>query len=175
MEEKFIPIDDTEEKANQIIPLKNQNSPEIKYEFPGYIQLSNGKRKVKRININSPKDKKIDKIISENIPSFQFLSLVDKKKSSSNKYEDYEIIDMSEKDKKLMYCYNYLRNITGLEENQNLIINDLNQKINININIIQKEPYLLLYIDKEKYTFEDFAREIMFVNDEAKTITNIYI
>ena len=85
--------------------------------------------------------------------------------------EGYNIIEMDEKDKKLMKCFNYLKENKGFEEEQ--IIN-IDNKITFKIKEINND-YFLVIIDNEIYDIEYFAREIIFVNKTSKIATKKFI
>ena len=167
MEEKYIQIEDNGENKNKIIKNKNQNTPKTKQALSNYNKFSYEKRKANNINLTTPNKRNTIKIIFDEIPSFHSLSLYDKNKTLLEKYSDYEILEMNEKDKMLLTCFNYLRKNTVLEDQKELNLNNLNKKIRLNI--IQREPNLfIIIIDNERFTFDEFSREMFFVNEETK-------
>ena len=163
MEEKFIQIDYNEKKE-----ITNK-----KQELPNCKDYNHLKVKAGRIHLTAPKKKNANILNFEFIPSLQFLSLSGKKKSTSNKYKDYKIFELNEKDKKLIYCFNYLKDNIELKGKQEIFIDYLNEKTNVNI--IQRTPFLLVIIDNENFVFEKCPREIMFINDEEKKIIKKFI
>ena len=158
MEEKFIPIDYNEKKEIE----------EKRQELPNNKNYNYKKVKASITHLSTPKKKNAPLLNFEFLPSLQFLSISNRKKSTSNKYKGYKIIEMNEKDKKLMYCYNYLKDNALLEGAQEIFIDFLNKKINVNI--IKRIPYLLVIIDNENFVFENCSREIMFINEEEKKL-----
>ena len=130
--------------------------------------------------------------LNEINPKLQFHSQIEKKKiidnyiyplpdnslnnPSSNTIdfnilEGYNIIEMDEKDKKLMKCFNYLKDKKGFKEEE--IIN-IDNEITFKIKEINND-YFLVIIDNEIYDMERLAREIIFVNKTSKIATKKFI
>jgi hypothetical protein len=88
-----------------------------------------------------------------------------------NILEGYNIIEMDEKDKKLMKCFNYLKENKGFKEGEILTIdNEITFKIEKIINDI-----FVIIIDNKLYDIEEFAREIIFVNKTSKIAAKKFI
>ena len=75
---------------------------------------------------------------------------------------------MNEEDKRLMICYNYLKNNKQFKINDIRIFDCLNKIIALIL--IQREPIMIIYVDDYGYEIDDNAREILFVNQENKQI-----
>ena len=89
-------------------------------------------------------------------------------KKQVNIYDKYKVIEMNEEDKRLMICYNYLKNNKQFKINDIRIFDCLNKIIALIL--IQREPFMIIYIDDYGFEIDDNAREILFVNQENKQI-----
>ena len=80
---------------------------------------------------------------------------------------------MTEDDKKIMECFNYLMNHPDLELNKKITLNILNQEISL---ILKKRgDRYLISINNELFYFEIFGREIIFVDEKNRRKTKRFI
>ena len=154
MEEKDEQIDNNSIKTNEH-QIQSQNTKD------NYLSR---KRKIDKINL-----------FSENVPnsrktSFDTIFYTNKEtsnsKDSSDKYDNYKVEEMTEDDKKLMECFNYVKNNPELELNKKIVLNILNKEITLII--LKRKSVICLLIDNEYFSFDTFAREIIFVNEKKK-------
>ena len=154
MEEKDEQIDNNSIKTNEH-QIQSQNTKD------NYLSR---KRKLDKINL-----------FSENVPnsrktSFDTIFYTNKEtsnsKDSSDKYDNYKVEEMTENDKKLMECFNYVKNNPELELNKKIVLNILNKEITLII--LKRKSVICLLIDNEYFSFDTFAREIIFVNEKKK-------
>ena len=155
-------------KRNQCLNQKN-----IEQKLSNIKGLEGRKRKVNEID---PKLRFQPQIGRKNIDNYIY-PLADNSLNNPSKkiyfdaLEGYNIIEMDAKDKKLMKCFNYLKENKGFKEGEILTIdNEITFKIEKIINDI-----FVIIIDNKLYDIEEFAREIIFVNKTSKIATKKFI
>ena len=118
------------------------------------------------------------KIFSENISDrkkifFNKIFNLNDESLNDNDKKLYTVIEMTENDKKLMECFNFLMNHPDLELNKKISLNILNQETSL---ILKKRGDISLISINDKYFFfEIFGREIIFVDEKNRKKTKRFI
>ena len=175
MKEQDNQMNKEKEEKDNIIGNQSLNQKNIGQKLSNFKGLEGRKRKLNEIDpklrFNSQIERKkiLDNYIyplSENSLNNPLSNTID-----FDILEGYKIIEMDEKDKKLMKCFNYLKEKKGFKEEEIINIDD---EITFKIKEINNE-YFLVIIDNEIYDINDFAREIIFVNKTSKIATKKFI
>ena len=77
---------------------------------------------------------------------------------------------MSEQDKNLKECFEYLNKYKDIKIEESITLND-----KIKFSIIQIQPIFVITFGGEMFALGEYAREISFIDDELKIITKKFI
>ena len=157
MERKEEEIDITDNNSiktleNQIQSPNNSNNYLCKKRKPDEINLFNQ-------NLSNSRKTSLDKIFEPNKETLN-------SKPSTDKYNNYKVEEMTEKDKELMACFNVVKSKPERELNKEIVLNILNKETTL---ILQKRTdVIFLLIDNQAFYFDNFTREIIFVNEKKE-------
>ena len=169
MKENFIKMEESENDSDIIMKDETKNSNEFikKEKLPTKYT---SKRKSTDVKKTFPGTQK------QSIRKFNFDYFdnpFNKDLNDKNKVNKYEIIEMSNDDKRLMDFYNYLKNDNELKKNDTKKFK-YDDKI-ITLTLIGRSRYLIFLIDEKGFEIFDEAREIMFVDKILKKIIKRFI
>ena len=157
MEESDISMENEEKDQNNDKTSKNK-------------EFSSDNKKKLQVVIRTKKRNVSDIKKGTNFFNFEFTQInFDGDKNENDKIikeaenNDFQIINMDEKDKMFMNIYNYLNKHTDLKENEIIILN-----YKISFKILKLKPYYIIQIDNTIYIIDNKSREINFVDYKLK-------
>ena len=160
MEEKDDQMDISEDNSSKSETYKNKlQKINQKYQPK--------KRKKNEIKYYSENKSNRDKIFFKKLINLNDETLND------NDNKIYTIIEMTEDDKKLMECFNFLINHPDLELEKKISLNVLDQEIFLILK--QRGDVLIILINNKCFFFEIFGREIIFVDEKKRKKTKRFI
>ena len=164
MEESDISMENEEKDQNNDKTSKNK-------------EFSSDNKKKLQVVIRTKKRNVSDIKKGTNFFNFEFTQInFDGDKNENDKIikeaenNDFQIINMDEKDKMFMNIYNYLNKHSDLKENEIIILN-----YKISFKILKLKPYYIIQIDNTIYIIDNKSREINFVDYKLKKITIKFI
>ena len=161
------------EKKNNLLTVKKENNKDDE-SFNSNSNSTNIEAGIK-VKVNYNKENiKIEKKTTDFNQLIKAQKLINDEKNKNIFIEElndfYEIIEIGEKDKILMDCYEYLKKTNNLEEDKKIELND-----QISFEIKEINPFYIIRMKEEEIMLDKYARIINFVDVNKRTITKKFI